>query len=443
MTEEKQRHLEEAYQKLYGVAFFDLPLDSLEDIAVDGVMGYGTTFDEKINSIGELRDLIVRQRVQSAGIDIDIQIIPAFRRFMAHGNAAVYADEVTITLPIGENKHVLSLRYTIVWEYLDERWKAVHFHGSTAEETESKTDTWHINKWQKKNEELQKLVEIRTIELSNSLEELKAMQEKLILQEKLAGLGQLAAGIAHEIKNPLNFVNNFSELSMEYIDEIQEELSKLGKNETTREIGILLKDVEDNLKKIHQHGTRADGIVKSMLMHSRGGKGIMEPTNINELIKEYVNLSFHGMRAGKSTINVKIDYSFDQKIGLIDLNPEDFSRVILNLCNNAFDAMRSKLKNENGDDYLPDLNVKTEVLGDKVLIAIEDNGPGVPDKIKSKLFEPFFTTKKGTDGTGLGLSITHDIIKTHGGSIQIVSKENEFTRFEILIPISQKNNTKS
>ena len=441
MTEENHRQLEEAYQKLYGATFYDLPLDSLEDLAVNEIMGYGTTLDEKINSLGDLRDLIVRQRAQSAGIDIDIQIVPAFRRFMAQGNAAIYADEVTITMPFGENKHVLFIRYTLVWEYLDERWKIVHFHGSTAEETESETDTWHINKWQKKSEELQKLVDERTLELSNSLEELKAMQEKLILQEKLAGLGQLAAGIAHEIKNPMNFVNNFSELSLEYIKEIQSELTKLEQNEATGEISDLIIAVEENLKKIHQHGKRADGIVKSMLMHSRGGKGIMEPTNLNELIKEYVNLSFHGMRAGKSAINVKIDYQLDPKLGMADLNPENFSRVILNLCNNAFDAMRSKYQLNQETGYLPVLKVKTEVMNDKVLISIEDNGPGVPDKIMGKLFEPFFTTKKGTEGTGLGLSITHDIIKTHGGSIQIVSKENEFTRFEILIPLRQKNNT--
>jgi signal transduction histidine kinase len=305
-------------------------------------------------------------------------------------------------------------------------------------ETESETDTWHINKWKKVSEELQELVDIRTGELSNSLEELKSMQHKLILQEKLAGLGQLAAGIAHEIKNPMNFVNNFSELSLEYMKEIQNELSKLEENEATLEIGDLVVAVEENLQKIHQHGKRADGIVKSMLMHSRGGKGIMEFTNLNELIREYVNLSFHGMRAGNAAINVKIEYHLDPDLPQVDLNPENFSRVILNLCNNAFDAMRSKQKQNQDKDYLPTLKVKTEIRGDQVLVAIEDNGPGVPDEIRDKLFEPFFTTKRGTEGTGLGLSITHDIIKTHGGSIQIASKVNDFTRFEILIPQKQK-----
>jgi len=438
MIDEKQRHLNEAHQKLFGAALFDLPLDSLDACVVNNIMGYGTTLDEKINSLGELRSLIIRQREQSDGISMDIDIVPVLRRLMANGNAAFYVDEVTIKMNIGGEKHELFIRYTSVWEYEDKQWKAVHFHGSTAVETESETDTWHINKWKKMSEELQELVDIRTGELSNSLEELKSMQHKLILQEKLAGLGQLAAGIAHEIKNPMNFVNNFSELSLEYMKEIQNELSKLEENEATREIGDLVVAVEENLQKIHQHGKRADGIVKSMLMHSRGGKGIMEPTNLNELIREYVNLSFHGMRAGNAAINVKIDYQLDPDLPQVDLNPENFSRVILNLCNNAFDAMRSKQKQNQDKDYLPTLKVKTEIRGDKVLVAIEDNGPGVPDEIRDKLFEPFFTTKRGTEGTGLGLSITHDIIKTHGGSIQIASKVNDFTRFEILIPLKQK-----
>ncbi len=438
MIDEKQRHLSEAHQKLFGAALFDLPLDSLDACVVKNIMGYGTTLDEKINSLGELRSLIIRQREQADGVGMDIDIVPVLRRDMANGNAAVYIDEVTIKMNIGGEKHELFIRYTSVWEYEDKQWKAVHFHGSTAVETESETDTWHINKWKKMSEELQELVDIRTGELSNSLEELKSMQHKLILQEKLAGLGQLAAGIAHEIKNPMNFVNNFSELSLEYIKEIQSELSKLEENDSTHEIGDLIVAVEENLKKIHQHGKRADGIVKSMLMHSRGGKGIMEPTNLNELIREYVNLSFHGMRAGNAAINVKIDYQLEPDLPKVDLNPENFSRVILNLCNNAFDAMRSKQKQNQDKDYLPALKVKTEIQGDKVLVAIEDNGPGVPDEIRDKLFEPFFTTKRGTEGTGLGLSITHDIIKTHGGSIHIASKVNEFTRFEIHIPLKQK-----
>ena len=286
-------------------------------------------------------------------------------------------------------------------------------------------------------------------EIEKAYNELKATQQQLIQQEKLASLGQLTAGIAHEIKNPLNFVNNFSELSLEYMDEINEQLEKLDDSEVTEQVKALLEDVKYNLQKILQHGSRADGIVKSMLMHSRGGKGIMEPTDLNELVKEYVNLAFHGMRANKNPINVSLQLDLDEEIGKVKLNPEDFSRVILNLCKNAFDAMRDKLeeaklkseelKKNNGEDkeiesYLPTLTVKTEDLGDQVLVVVKDNGPGIAEENKDKLLMPFFTTKKGTEGTGLGLSITHDIVKNHEGTLQIDSKVGEFTGFKIIIP---------
>jgi len=334
--------------------------------------------------------------------------------------------------------------------------------------------------------------------IENALAELKATQTQLIQQEKLASLGQLTAGIAHEIKNPLNFVNNFSELSVELVEEAREEVRRgtedrepgSGKDnspfpegmpaakkgdkggcsspekeemsdeptaETTNTNLILeiLDDIEANLKTIHKHGSRADSIVKSMLQHSRGGDGKMEPTPLNPLIKEYVNLAFHGMRAGKDLINVDIDLHLDENVGEVPLIAEDFSRVILNLTNNAFDAMRTKLTDDGGpktvknsplapasrhlgegsgaaersrgvfsvEDYIPKLTVRTKSNADStVSIKIEDNGPGIPEEIKDNILQPFFTTKKGTQGTGLGLSITNDIIKAHGGSMEIHSQ---------------------
>jgi signal transduction histidine kinase len=273
-------------------------------------------------------------------------------------------------------------------------------------------------------------------EIEVAYENLKATQEQLIQQEKLASLGQLTAGIAHEIKNPLNFVNNFSELSIEYVDEIKESVNKLQQDDTTEDIKSLLEDVKGNLTKILQHGSRADGIVRSMLMHSRGGKGIKEPTDLNELIKEYVNLAFHGMRANKNPINVDIKVELEEGLPKVMLNPEDFSRVILNLCKNAFDAMRDKIELK-GKDYLPRLLVSTKNQKDTVMVVVEDNGPGVADNIKDKLMMPFFTTKKGTEGTGLGLSITHDIVKDHDGILEIDSVVGEYTRFIILMPKTQ------
>ncbi len=271
--------------------------------------------------------------------------------------------------------------------------------------------------------------------LQAAMIDLKSAQEQLVQQEKLASLGQLTAGIAHEIKNPLNFVNNFSDLNIELIDEVYEELQKLEESSIIKEVFEILTDLRSNLKKIHQHGKRADGIVKSMLQHSRGGSGKAEPTDLNTLIREYVNLSFHGMRAGKKAINVSIDLQLDENVGMVPLIGEDFSRVILNLCNNAFDAMRDKFNSQTGkNDYQPRLTVKTFQKNGNIAIQITDNGDGIPEEYKDKILQPFFTTKKGTEGTGLGLSITNDIIKAHKGSLDIISENGQYTSFNISIP---------
>jgi len=287
--------------------------------------------------------------------------------------------------------------------------------------------------------------------IEDALTELKATQSQLIQQEKLASLGQLTAGIAHEIKNPLNFVNNFSEVSLELVEEAREEVKSTlpspsgrgagGEGEQGSETDLILEildDIEANLKTIHKHGSRADSIVKSMLQHSRGGDGKMEPTPLNPLIKEYVNLAFHGMRAGKEPIEVDIDLNLDESIGEVPLIAEDFSRVILNVCNNGFDAMRDKLTGdggpETGETYIPKLKVRTRKTDSTITLEIQDNGPGIPNDIKDKILQPFFTTKKGTQGTGLGLSITNDIIKAHGGGIEIKSLPGEGSTFTIQLP---------
>ena len=289
----------------------------------------------------------------------------------------------------------------------------------------------------RKNQELQKVIT-----------KLHSTQDQLVQQEKLASLGQLTAGIAHEIKNPLNFVNNFSDLSSELIQEAREEIKSAGENRGTiaenseahlMNVLDILDDIDKNLKKIYEHGSRADGIVKSMLLHSRGGSGKKEPADLNKIIHEYVNLAFHGMRAGKAPINVDIQLDLDQSIGVIPLVTEDFSRVILNLCNNAFDAMREKLNFNDqvskSKGYNPALSVQTKSKNGEIVIVIEDNGPGIPKDIQDKILQPFFTTKKGTDGTGLGLSITHDIVKAHGGELRLNSSEKgtvfTITLFEI------------
>ena len=266
-------------------------------------------------------------------------------------------------------------------------------------------------------------------EMEKSIEQLKATQSQLVQQEKLASLGQLTAGIAHEIKHPLNFVNNFSELSIELIDDTHEEVNRLPDSEEKTNIIEILEDVKSNLIKIHTHGSRADNIVKSMLLHSRSSKGIFEKVELNELVSEYVNLAFHGMRANRNPISVSIEYEFDPNVGNFALIIEDFSRVILNLCQNAFDAMRDRLATD--EDYKPKLTIRTSNLEHGIRIIVEDNGKGIPPEIIDKILDPFFTTKQGNEGTGLGLSISTDIIKAHGGTLKIESEENSFTRFNI------------
>ena len=305
-------------------------------------------------------------------------------------------------------------------------------------------------------EQKRQAVEESNEALQKSLKDLEDAQDQLIQQEKLASLGQLTAGIAHEIKNPLNFVNNFSELSLELVEEIREEIRQRtedggpGSAEAERRRGVsveaqdtslildILDDIEANLKTIHKHGSRADSIVKSMLQHSRGSDGKMEPTPLNPLIKEFVNLAFHGMRAGNDAINVEIDLQLDESVGEVPLVAEDFSRVVLNLVNNAFDAMGERQgtgrKGQGAGRYEPKLTVRTKSDNGAVVIEIEDNGLGIPDEMKDKILQPFFTTKKGTQGTGLGLSITNDIIKAHGGSLDVQSQPGK-TLFMITLAV--------
>jgi signal transduction histidine kinase len=219
---------------------------------------------------------------------------------------------------------------------------------------------------------------------------------------------------------------------MELVDDMREELA----NDNKTEALAISEDIKSNLLKIHQHGTRADNIVKSMLLHSRGGSGKMEPTDLNDMVREFSNLAFHGMRASKNPINVGIELKLDERIGKIALFTDDFSRVILNLCNNAFDAMREKigLEEHGTKKYTPELIIATNSLKDGVELLFIDNGPGIPEEIQDKILQPFFTTKKGTEGTGLGLSITHDIIKRHSGNLTIHSKIGEGSQFIIFLP---------
>jgi two-component system, NtrC family, sensor kinase len=286
------------------------------------------------------------------------------------------------------------------------------------------------------NARLYENVEARTRELAKSLEDLRTTQDRLVQTQKLASLGQLTAGIAHEIKNPLNFVNNFSGVSAELIDELQESLKDVSLNEKSRsEIVELMATLRSNLDKVMQHGKRADAIVKNMLLHSREGSGEHRPVDINALVDEGLNLAYHGARAEKQGFNIKLERSFDPNAGEADVFPQDITRVLLNLISNGFYAATKRKAETNGGDYEPTLTAATKNLGDRVEITIRDNGTGILPDVKEKIFNPFFTTKPAGEGTGLGLSISHDVIvKQHGGSIEVDSQPGEFTEFRIVLP---------
>ena len=265
--------------------------------------------------------------------------------------------------------------------------------------------------------------------IEDAYEELKLTQAQLIQSEKMASLGELTAGIAHEIQNPLNFVNNFSEVSNELIDEMNGELDK----GDIQEAKIIADDIKQNLEKINHHGRRADGIVKGMLQHSKTSSGQKEPVDINKLADEYLRLSYHGLRAKDKSFNAEIKTDFDSSIGNINVVPQDIGRVILNLINNAFYAVTERSQAEL-EGYKPSVTVSTKKLSEKIEISVKDNGNGVPFSIREKIFQPFFTTKPTGQGTGLGLSLAYDIVKAHGGEIKVESKEREGTSFIIQLP---------
>jgi two-component system NtrC family sensor kinase len=278
-------------------------------------------------------------------------------------------------------------------------------------------------------------VQARTRELAASLDNLRNTQDRLVQTQKLASLGQLTAGIAHEIKNPLNFVNNFSGVSAELIDELQGALKGLPIDKKARtEINELTDTLRRNLEKVVQHGKRADAIVKNMLLHSREGSGEHRPVDINAIVEESLNLAYHGARAEKQSFNITLERSFDPTAGEADVFPQDITRVLLNLISNGFYA--TKRKGQAGSDgYEPTLAASTRSLGNQVEIKIRDNGTGIPPEVMEKIFNPFFTTKPAGEGTGLGLSISHDIIvKQHGGSIEVDTETGEYTEFRIVLP---------
>jgi len=302
----------------------------------------------------------------------------------------------------------------------------------------------------KREQKGKNLVNMQKKEIETTLSELKSTQAQLIHSEKMASLGELTAGIAHEIQNPLNFVNNFSDVNRELIEELKNEKSNL-KSEEQHEI---LNDIDQNLEKISFHGRRADAIVRGMLQHSRTSSGQKELTDINALADEYLRLAYHGLRAKDKSFNAKLETDFDPSVGRINIVAQDIGRVILNLINNAFYAISDKAKLQSANlptpqgvlrtgqaDYDPQVIIQTKRMsgktnGERVEISVSDNGNGIPKNIVDKILQPFFTTKPTGEGTGLGLSLAHEIVKAHGGELKVETKEGEGTKFIIVIPIT-------
>lgn len=351
--------------------------------------------------------------------------------------------EIHFTLE-GTEITLLTLRQSALWTRNseppgnDSEWLLLHDHTSMPDHLGA-FESISSNELLEGNLNLEFETDNLKKKLNKALADLKLAHEQLVQKDKLASIGQLTAGIAHEIKNPLNFVNNFSEVILELIDEARDEIGTGAdeipspKKDTLLE---LLSDIETNLQKIHEHGKRADRIVKSMLLHSRGKSGNPIPTNLNALLDEYLKLAYHGMRAADTTFNVEIKTDFDDRMPLLNLIPQDISRAFLNVINNAMYAADYFAKTHK--DRKPLVVISTSVKKNDAEIRIRDNGSGIPQEIRDQIFQPFFTTKPSGVGTGLGLSMTYEIIKMHEGTLNIESESDQFTEFIITLPLNKK-----
>jgi signal transduction histidine kinase len=412
----------------------------LRRIMSDDIAGFGTGKHEIFNSYEEFIEKIYRVFGKQLPPDSTLHFFDVRYNMLDTIGIVHGTYEITYTLDGVENNYYGRRSTVFVWD--NDCWRAIHLHVSEPSAHLVEGESFPVKALKAQNEELKKQVDLKTEELSNSLKNLQATQQQLIQSAKMASLGELTAGIAHEIQNPLNFVNNFSDVNKELIDELKGELAS-GNGQQAIEIAD---DIKANEEKINHHGRKADAIVKGMLQHSRSSSGVKEPTDINTLADEYLRLSYHGFRAKdksfKSTIKTDYDESLsaDQAgIGNINIIPQDMGRVILNVINNAFYAVNEKRKasqhTKGGANYEPTVTVSTKKVGDTVLISVKDNGNGIPQKVVEKIFQPFFTTKPTGQGTGLGLSLSYDIVKAHGGELKVETTEGQGAEFIIQLPV--------
>ena len=412
----------------YWDSYFEGNLEKWASFLPEDYRNIGTTQEEIWTSKQDILDYTIRMQDQMVGMadfrNKTIEIMSYDPYLMVHelGDLHVKTDKGWA--------FYAQFRLSSLLLNASDGWKILHQHGSFPDHKAAEGEAFGFEAVKAENERLKKAVEERTAELSRSLEHLKSTQAQLIQSEKMASLGELTAGIAHEIKNPLNFVNNFSEVSGELIEEAQQEIDK----GDLEEIKFILQDLKDNLSKINHHGKRAGSIVKGMLEHSRKSEGKKEITDLNQLADECLRLSFHGLRAKDKSFSAEFKTEFDPDLPKVEVVTQDIGRVILNLINNAFYAVNEKatLQKIQGDhEYKPQVIVSTKKSENGVEISVLDNGSGIPNSIKEKIFQPFFTTKPTGSGTGLGLSLSYDIVKAHGGELWVTSKEGEGTEFSL------------
>ena len=419
----------QVYETWIGVALSSLPVSNLERIIHPEFMGYGTAAHEFFRSPKELMDMARVQAEQLKDQEVTRARKPVTHKLMANGSVCLIVEEIEVYVKSIE--HRLIARVSTLLEKLHGRWWVTHFHGSTPDSDIDEGESFPMEGLRKKNAELEAKIQERTRDLEISLKNLKATQAQLIHSEKMASLGELTAGIAHEIQNPLNFVNNFSEVSTELLQELTAEIQK----GAWEEVKALAEDLTQNLQKIVHHGQRADGIVKGMLQHSRNSDGQKEPTDLNALADEYLRLAYHGLRARDKSFNATLETHLDPQMGLTDVAPQEIGRVLLNLLTNAFHAVNEKAR-EGHSGYVPTVSLRTARKDGQVMVSVSDNGNGIPEAIREKIFQPFFTTKPAGQGTGLGLSLSYDIVKAHGGGLSVESQEGKGTEFTIKLPVA-------
>jgi signal transduction histidine kinase len=386
--------------------------------------GYGTGPGDYYADAGELREMVRREH---AGMSHPFTLdVPWTTVHLLADDAAVAVGEIAVTIELPDETIVERPRFTFALRHEGDRWMLAHFHFSVPDAMQEDRGTMN-DLLDTRTRQLQAEVERRTAELNAAVEELRAAQARLVQQEKMASLGQLTAGIAHEIKNPLNFVTNFAGLSVELVDELDET-----DDETER--ADLLADLRTNAEKIQRHGRRADAIVRAMMAHARSGGGDRRALAVDTLVAEYADLAWHGLKARRPHARVDLRRELGALGVEVEASPQEIGRVLINLLDNAFDAVGSRAEAE-GPGFAPTVTVSTRPTDGGVEIRVVDNGPGVPEAERGRVFEPFYTTKPTGEGTGLGLSLAHDVVaQGHGGTLEVEDAEGEGAAFVVTLP---------